>query len=81
MAKAAVSNFHGRFNNCARQDFGYFFTNKLLYLDVKSLKPNKVIILVLSMIVFSVLDFGDSQRSCYVFELAITIMYMMTQCR
>jgi len=31
--------------------------------------------------VYSVLDFGDSQRSCYVFELAITIMYMMTQCR
>jgi hydroxylysine kinase len=31
--------------------------------------------------VYSVLDFGDSQRSCYVYELAITIMYMMTQCR
>jgi len=32
-------------------------------------------------VVHSVLDFGDSQKSCYVYELAITIMYMMTQCR
>jgi len=25
----------------------------------------------------AVLDFGDTQRSCYVFELAVTVCYMM----
>jgi len=31
--------------------------------------------------VYSVIDFGDSQYNCLLYELAITIMYMMTQCR
>ena len=31
--------------------------------------------------VFSVIDFGDSQKNPLVFELGITIMYMMTQCK
>ena len=26
-----------------------------------------------------IIDFGDMQRSCYVFEVAITIMYMMVE--
>ena len=30
--------------------------------------------------IFSVIDFGDSQKSAIVFELGITIMYMMTKC-
>ena len=31
--------------------------------------------------VYGVLDFGDSHHNPLVYELAITIMYMMTQCR
>jgi len=31
--------------------------------------------------VYSVLDFGDSQRNPMLYDLAINIMYMMTQCR
>ena len=31
--------------------------------------------------VFSVIDFGDSQKNPLIFELAITTMYMMTQCK
>ena len=30
--------------------------------------------------IFSVIDFGDSQKNAIVFELGITIMYMMTKC-
>lgn len=30
--------------------------------------------------IFSVIDFGDSQKNPIVFELGITIMYMMTKC-
>jgi len=30
--------------------------------------------------IHTVLDFGDSQQSCLVYELAIVIMYMMAQC-
>ena len=30
--------------------------------------------------VFTAIDFGDSQRNPLIFELAITIMYMMTKC-
>ena len=30
--------------------------------------------------IFGVIDFGDSQKNPYIFELAITIMYMMTKC-
>jgi hydroxylysine kinase len=30
--------------------------------------------------IFSVIDFGDTQRNPVIFELALTIMYMMTQC-
>ena len=31
--------------------------------------------------VFGVIDFGDSHENPYVFDLATTIMYMMTQVR
>ena len=31
--------------------------------------------------VHSVIDFGDSNRNPLVYEVAITIMYMMTRCR
>jgi len=31
--------------------------------------------------VAGVLDFGDSHSACYVYETAIVIMYMMTQCK
>ena len=31
--------------------------------------------------VFSVIDFGDSQKNPLIFELGITTMYMMTQCK
>ncbi len=31
--------------------------------------------------VFGVIDFGDSQKSCLVYDLAITVMYMMTRCK
>ena len=30
--------------------------------------------------IFSVIDFGDSQRNPLLYELGITIMYMMTKC-
>lgn len=31
--------------------------------------------------IFSVIDFGDSNKNPLIFELGITIMYMMTQCK
>ena len=31
--------------------------------------------------VFGVIDFGDSHENPYIFDLATTIMYMMTQVR
>lgn len=30
--------------------------------------------------IFSVIDFGDTQKNALIYELGITIMYMMTQC-